>query len=59
MCYNCGCKQPDDDMGNEKNITNKDFEEAARAAGQSVDEAKKNTYELLKKQLEQRGVPVD
>jgi hypothetical protein len=49
MCYNCGCQMPDNDMGNPKNITNKTFEEAAKAAGQSVEEAKKNALELLQK----------
>ena len=51
MCYNCGCGMPDDDMGDPKNITNKTFEEAAKASGQTVEQAKKETLELLKKQL--------
>ncbi|MBI4092032.1 MAG: hypothetical protein HY427_02400 [Candidatus Levybacteria bacterium] len=51
MCYNCGCEMPDDDMGHPKNITEKTFEEAAKAEGQTVEEAKKNTLALLKKQL--------
>ena len=51
MCYNCGCQMPDNDMGNPKNITNKTFNEASKAAGQSADEAKKNTLELLQKTL--------
>jgi len=38
---------PDNDMGNPKNITNKTFEEAAKAAGQSVTDAKENALELL------------
>jgi hypothetical protein len=42
---------PDNDMGNPKNITNKTFEEAAKAAGESPEEAKKNTLELLEKTL--------
>ncbi len=42
---------PDNNMGNEKNITNKTFEEAAKVAGQSVEETKRNTLELLKKEL--------
>jgi len=50
MCYNCGCQRPDDDMGNPKNITNKTFEEAAKASGQKPEEAKKNVSELLQKQ---------
>ncbi len=51
MCYNCGCQMPNNDMGNPKNITNKTFEEAARAMGQSVKESKKNARELLEKVL--------
>jgi hypothetical protein len=51
MCYNCGCGLPDNDGGSAKNITDKTFVEAAKAAGQSVEEAKKNTLELLKKSL--------
>jgi hypothetical protein len=51
MCYNCGCELPDNDGGSAKNITDKTFVEAAKAAGQSVEEAKKNTLELLKKSL--------
>ncbi len=50
MCYNCGCQKPDDDMGNPKNITNKTFEEAAKASGKKSAEAKKNVLELLEKQ---------
>ena len=49
MCYNCGCQMPDNDMGNPKNITNKTFEEAAKAAGQSIEDAKANAAELLQK----------
>ena len=51
MCYNCGCDMPDDDMGDSKNITNKTFEEAAKASGQTVEQAKKEALKLLKKQL--------
>ena len=51
MCYNCGCQMPDNDMGNPKNITNKTFNEASKAAGQSAEEAKKNTLDLLQKTL--------
>lgn len=51
MCYNCGCGMADDDMGDPKNITEKTFEEAAKASGQSIEEAKKQTLELLKKQV--------
>jgi hypothetical protein len=51
MCYNCGCQMPDNDMGDPKNITNKTFNEASKAAGQSAEEAKKNTLDLLHKTL--------
>ncbi len=90
MCYNCGCQNPDDDMGDVNNITNstlahvaehwgKTFDEArvilmkaletqdkniledshikemfvsaAKAWGQSVDESKKNTLSLLRKEV--------
>ncbi len=51
MCYNCGCGMPGGDMGNPKLITDKTFEEAAKAAGQTPEEAKKNTLKLLKKVL--------
>ena len=54
MCYNCGCQMPDNDMGNPKNITNKTFQEAANAAGESVEEAKKNTMELIQKLSEKK-----
>jgi hypothetical protein len=54
MCYNCGCQMPDNDMGNPKNITNKTFQEAARAAGESIDDAKKNTLELIQKTLNEK-----
>lgn len=51
MCYNCGCQMPNNDMGNPNNITNKTFEEAARAMDQPVKDAKKNAHELLAKVL--------
>ena len=54
VCYNCGCQNPDDDMGSDKNITNKTFDEAAKAWGQSVEEAKKNALELLKQEVKDK-----
>jgi hypothetical protein len=44
---------PDNSMGDPRNITNKTFEEAAKAAGETPEEAKKNTLALLKKVLEE------
>jgi hypothetical protein len=57
MCYNCGCKMPDNPMGlghagaepGGKSITNKTFEEAGKAMEQSTDESTKNALDLLKK----------
>jgi hypothetical protein len=45
---------PDDDMGNPKAIINKTFEEAAKGAKQSPEEAKQNTLELLQKVLKKK-----
>lgn len=58
MCYNCGCGLPDDDMGHGEvskgggSLTNKDFEHMAKKWGMKTEEAKKHTYNLLKKQFE-------
>jgi hypothetical protein len=49
MCYSCGCKDPVKDHGDPKHITEKTFEDAAKAAGCTVKEAKQNTLDLLKK----------
>lgn len=51
MCYNCGCGNPNDDMGNPDNITNATFAKAAKAEKQSEAEAKLKTLELLKLEL--------
>lgn len=53
MCYNCGCGMPNDNLGDPRNITNKTFEEAAKAASQTPEEAKRNTLALLKKVLKE------
>jgi hypothetical protein len=48
MCYNCGCKKPDDDHGNPANITNKTFQEAATAGNKGdIEKAKQNTADLV------------
>ena len=54
MCYTCGCGTPNDNMGDPRNITNKTFEEAAKAAGETPEEAKRNTLKLLKKILKDK-----
>lgn len=57
MCYNCGCDLPDDPMGKGYvsegggSLTQKDIKVMAEKWDMSVEEAKKNMYKLLKKQL--------
>lgn len=51
MCYNCACGNPHDDMGHPDNITEETFAKAAKAMGQSVEEAKRETLRMLKRQL--------
>lgn len=51
MCYNCGCNDPNATGGNPKNITNKTFEEAAKATHETPEEAKRHTLELLEREL--------
>lgn len=48
MCYNCGCGLPDEDHGDPRNLTNRSFEQAAEAVGQSAKEARENTLSLLR-----------
>lgn len=55
MCYNCGCGNPNDDMGNPDNITNATFDKAATAEQQSSAEARLNTLALLKQELEKKS----
>ena len=60
MCYNCGCGLPDDDMGKGQvsmgggSLTEKDFESMAKKWGMTKEEAKQNTLDMLKKQLEKK-----
>lgn len=51
MCYNCGCGNPNDDMGHADNITTATFAKAAKAENQTETEAMLNTLELLKLKL--------
>lgn len=55
MCYNCGCGIPDDNMGKPDakgaSLTEVSFEDMAREWGMTIEETKKNVYNLLKKQL--------
>jgi len=59
MCYNCGCNIAEDDMGKGNltdggtALTEEDFRRMAKAWGMSVEDAKRNTLELLKDELEE------
>lgn len=52
MCYNCGCGNPNDDMGNPTNITTVTFQKAADGEKQSLADAKAEILKLLKLELE-------
>jgi hypothetical protein len=51
MCYNCGCGKLNDNMGDERNITDETIAEAAEAAGISQEEALKNILQSVNKKL--------
>lgn len=47
MCYNCGCRMPNNDMGKAENITNQKFEDAAEAMGLTAQQSRENALDLL------------
>jgi len=51
MCYTCGCANLNNDMGDPRNITDKTFEEAAKADNETIEEAKRNTLNALKESM--------
>ena len=52
MCYNCGCGNPNDDMGNPDNITNATFDKSAKASNQDPKQAREESYKILKREFE-------
>lgn len=57
MCYNCGCGAKDDPMGKKEveeggSLTEKSFAHLAKEWNMTTEEAKRNTYELLKQEFE-------
>lgn len=58
MCYSCGCIMPENDNDDPRNITEKTFQEAAKANGETVDQIKHNVLELLTLTLHKRQHPV-
>lgn len=57
MCYNCGCQIPSDDMGkgvlhkSGASLVEEDFEHMANEWNMTVEEVKKNIYEMLKREV--------
>lgn len=54
MCYNCGCGNKHDNMGDPQNITEETFINIANAMSLSLDEAKLLVYHSLEKQKENK-----
>jgi hypothetical protein len=48
MCMSCGCKQPNEDHGDQRNITIDGLQQAADASGISVDEVVRNIQETFR-----------
>jgi hypothetical protein len=49
MCISCGCDEPDDNHGNPKHITLKEFREAAEAAEVDMTQLLRNIEEGFKR----------
>jgi hypothetical protein len=47
MCYNCGCSNPQDDMGSQDNITESTFEHLAKHWNKPIKETKSIVYKML------------
>jgi hypothetical protein len=47
MCYNCGCKIPDDEMGDSRNITIETFESLAKKWKISSKDARNKVFNYL------------
>jgi len=48
MCYNCGCFNPQDNMGSDENITESTFDELSKKWNKSLEETKKTVLSMLK-----------
>lgn len=49
MCYNCGCFNPEDDMGHPDNITTNTLKHLSKHWNTSLDETKKRLSGLIEK----------
>jgi hypothetical protein len=45
MCVSCGCNTPNDDHGDDRNITMNDLQEAGQAAGIPLEDVVRNIEE--------------
>ncbi len=50
MCYNCGCQNPDDDMGSPDNITNSTLNHLSKHWDKSFDETRLILLQALENQ---------
>jgi hypothetical protein len=50
MCLSCGCGQPNENHGNNHQITMADLEKAARASNITTEEAAENIQKGMKEQ---------
>lgn len=57
MCITCGCGEPEANHGNPKNITLRQFREAAEAAEIDMDQLLKNIVEGFRRFGGVRNVP--
>lgn len=55
MCLSCGCKKPNDDHGDNRNITMKDIDQAAQAAGTTRDQVAQNIEKTVTQAQGQQG----
>ena len=56
MCMSCGCKQPNEDHGDDRNITMRDLEQAAEAAGADTQTVARNIQEGFQGGMATSGV---
>jgi len=55
MCYNCGCKQPNNSHGKPENIVNETIRKASLAMEMSFEDSMKNIRELTDIELREHA----
>lgn len=56
MCYNCGCKKPNDAHGKKENVTNQTIRNAATAMEMSFEDSIKNIKELANIEIQEHSI---